>query len=478
VKWQEESKLPEPMCSLNLRNPVFWSALLCLVPSLQAYQPRFTVEVSAQASAVYTLACLSHQIPCTRMKFQGRESQPAVAEWKAAFAAMPPIESDAYSYPFLPNTPALFPQQRRQQHILEALFDSRSAGELARQAHLDPALARKLWNALLSMRSTMPRMPSSLLTMRNASQKLLRDTRVSQLTQDIATLLNSSNANESIILHLIPSPDPTTDDATGTMIGRHVFVEITNFAKAEFGPSIAMHETIHYLYDSVSPETHRERMQMFLARSYPRASSFYTLFNEALAIASQRLLDIRMGENPDSEGDNDTYRDAYIPRAGNVLGPILEQWVSQRGRFDERFVRAYLDGCAKEFTPDLDSPRFLLVSGVFVASASAEAALDQLLSDLQSHSNVRLKPEDASWSRFTHAPLVLLGTSAELRPFWTRYPPIERFAAESPFIFTTMDRGAGIARPVIVLGGSGVDTIRAAAKELLSRTVWDASVSH
>jgi len=185
-----------------------------------------------------------------------------------------------------------------------------------------------------------------------------------------------------------------------------------------------------------------------------------------------------MGENPDSEGDNDTYRDAYIPRAGNVLGPILEQWVSQRGRFDERFVRAYLDGCAKEFTPDLDSPRFLLVSGVFVASASAEAALDQLLSDLQSHSNVRLQPEDASWSRFTHAPLVLLGTSAELRPFWTRYPPIERFAAESPFIFTTMDRGAGIARPVIVLGGSGVDTIRAAAKELLSRTVWDASVSH
>jgi hypothetical protein len=84
--------------------------------------------------------------------------------------------------------------------------------------------------------------------------------------------------------------------------------------------------------------------------------------------------------------------------------------------------------------------------------------LDQLLSDLQSHSNVRLKPEDASWRRFTHAPLVLLGTSAELRPFWTRYPAIERFAAEGRFIFTTMDRDAGIARPVIVLGGSGVDT--------------------
>jgi hypothetical protein len=410
------------------------------------------------------------------MKFQGRESQPAVAEWKAAFAAMPPIESDTYSCPFLPNTPALFLEERRQHHILEALFDSRSAGQLARQAHLDPALASKLWNALLSMRGTLPRAPSSLLAIRNASQKLLRDLRVSQLTQDIGTLLLPSNANESIILHLIPSPDPTTDDATGTMIGRHVFVEITNFAKAEFGPSIAMHETIHYLYDSVSPETHRERMQMFLGRSYPRASSFYTLFNEALAIASQRLLDIRMGENPDSEGD--TYRDAYIPRAGHVLGPILDQWVSQRGRFDERFVQAYLDGCAKEFAPDLDSPRFLLVSGVFVASASAEAALDQLLSDLQSHSNVRLKPEDASWSRFTHAPLVLLGTSAELRPFWTRYPAIEHFADEGPFIFTTMDRDAGVARPVIVLGGSSVDTIRAAAKELLSRTVWDASASH
>jgi len=216
---------------------------------------------------------------------------------------------------------------------------------------------------------------------------------------------------------------------------------------------------------------------MFLARSYPRASSFYTLFNEALAVAAQHLLDIRMGED-DAESEGDTYRDAYIPRAGRVLAPILDQWISRRRSFDEQLVQAYLDGCAKEFAPDLASPRFLLVSGVFVASASAGAALDQLLSDLQSHSNVRLKPEDGSWSRFTHTPLVLLGTSAELRPLWTQYPEIERFAAEGPFIFTTMDRDAGIARPVIVLGGSGVDTIRAAAKELLSRTVWDASASH
>ncbi|MBZ5633704.1 MAG: hypothetical protein LAO55_11335 [Acidobacteriia bacterium] len=338
-------------------------------------------------------------------------------------------------------------------------------------------MARKLWSALLSMRGTMPRTPSSLLTMRNASQKLLRDIRVSQLTRDIGTLLNPSGANESIILHLIPSPDPTTDEATGTMVGRHVFVEVTDYAKADFAPSIALHETIHYLYDSVSPKTHRGRMQMFLARSYPRASSFYTLFNEALAVAAQHLLDIRMGED-DAESEGDTYRDAYIPRAGRVLAPILDQWISRRRRFDEQFVQAYLDGCAKEFAPDLASPRFLLVSGVFVASASAEAALDQLLSDLQSHSNVTLKPEDGSWSRFTHTPLVLLGTSAELRPFWTQYPEIERFAAEGSFISATMDRHAGMTRPVIVLGGSGVDAIRAAAKELLTRSVWDASVSH
>jgi hypothetical protein len=74
--------------------------------------------------------------------------------------------------------------------------------------------------------------------------------------------------------------------------------------------------------------------------------------------------------------------------------------------------------------------------------------------------------------------LVLLGTPAELRTFSTQYPEIERFAAEASFIFTTMDRDAGIIRPVIVLGGSDVNAIRAAAKELLTRTVWDASVSH
>jgi hypothetical protein len=148
----------------------------------------------------------------------------------------------------------------------------------------------------------MPRAPSSLLTMRDASQKLLRDIKVSQLTRDIGALLNPSAANESIILHLIPSPDPTTDEAAGTMVGRHVFVEVTNYAKADFAPSVALHETIHYLYDSVPPETHRDRVQMFLARSYPRASSFYTLFNEALAVAAQHLLDIRMGKD-DAESE-------------------------------------------------------------------------------------------------------------------------------------------------------------------------------
>lgn len=463
--------------SRTRRKPALWHVpiALCLVSSLQAYQPHFSVEASLQTSAVYTLACLGNQISCTRTKFQGRESQPAVAEWKAVFAAMPAIASDTSVDPFLPNTPALFPAQNHRNQILEALFDARSEEQLARQAQLDRALARKLWSAIRSMRDSLPRIPASLPAMRNASQKLLRDPRVSNLTQDIGAFLQPTGANEAIILHLIPSPDPSTDDANGTMIGRHVFVEITNSAQADFAPSIAIHETIHYLYDSVSAGTHRDRMRLFLARAYPRASSFYTLFNEALAVASQRLLDIRMGEKPDSEGDS--YRDAYIPRAGRVLGPILDQWISQHGRFDERFVQAYLDGCAKEFAPDRDSPNFVLVSGVFVASSSAEAAVAQLLSDLQSHSNVRLTPEESGWNRFTNAPLVLLGTPAELRSFWARYPAIEHIAAEGPFILTEIDRDGGIDRPVIVLAGSGGDEIKAAAKDLLGRTVWDASVT-
>jgi hypothetical protein len=87
--------LPAPEGSLILRKFVLWytPVFFFLASSLQAYPPRFTAEVSAHASAVYTLACLSRQIPCTRTKFQERENSPAVAEWKAAFAAMPPISS-------------------------------------------------------------------------------------------------------------------------------------------------------------------------------------------------------------------------------------------------------------------------------------------------------------------------------------------------------------------------------------------------
>lgn len=435
-------------------------AWLAAALTLGAYEPRFTVSTSNHATAVYHLACITDQIGCTKKKFGAHAGHPSVAEWKAAFAALKaePAQETGPS-PFPANTPGMHPEVRLRTRTLEAVLDSKSAGELARRSRIDAAVARRMWRALDGMKRALGDTRAQVRKHVVPAQRLLNDPRLAGLARDVGSLLEPGQANERIELHLIPSPEPKTDDAMGTFIGHHAVIELTDSAKAEFIVSVALHETIHYLYDSVPAKAHRERMEMFVARNHPRASSFYALFNEALAVATQHLLTKKMQWPEEKKSDQEMYRHAYIPRAGRVLAPVLDKRISDRRRFDGEFVKAYEEACVTEFGADLRSPRFTLVSGVFLPSDAAEPAFGTLMSALQPVSWVR----GGNWQQYTHMPIVLFGNHDDLKTLHSDHPEIAKLAIQRSFVVSKQ----GERRPLIVLGGKDPDSITRAAQALL-----------
>lgn len=437
--------------------------------TLVAYEPRFTVSTSNQATAVYHLACITDQIGCTKKKFGVHAKHPSVAEWKAAFAELKPEPAqEAAPSPFPANTPGMHPEVRLRARTLEAVLDSKSAGELARRARMDPAVARRMWKALEGMARALGDTGAQVRRQVVPAQRLLNDPRLAGLARNVGSLLEPAGASERIQLHLIPSPEPKTDEAMGTFIGHHAVIELTDSAKPEFIASVALHETIHYLYDSVPAKAHRKRMEMFVARDHPRAASFYALFNEALAVATQHLLTKRMQWPEEQKSDEEMYRHAYIPRAGRVLAPVLEQWIGDRRGFDGEFVKAYEEACVTEFAADLRSPSFIFVSGDFVVSEAGEKAFGVLMGDLQAVSWVKRGDRQL----YTHLPILHL----------VEYDAIDELHTVIPHIFTLTKMKSfavlsSAPRAIAVISGSDADAIVDGVRTFLGMPAFPEAVS-
>ncbi|MDX1980259.1 MAG: alpha/beta hydrolase [Bryobacteraceae bacterium] len=441
-----------------------WAMLLAWVATaltLSAYEPRFTVRTSNHATAVYHLACITDQIGCTKKKFGEHAKHPSVEEWKAAFAELKPEPAnETRPSPFPANTLGMHPEVRLRARTLEAALDARSAGDLARRARIDPDVARKMWRALDGMKRALGDTRSAVRRHVAPTQRILKDPRLTGLARKVGALLEPGQASERIELHLIPSPEPKTDEAMGTFIGHHAVIELTDGAKPEFAASVALHETIHYLYDSVPTKAHRDRIEMFVARQHPRASSFYALFNEALAVATQHLLTRRMQWREEKKSDEEMYRHSYVPRAGRVLAPIVEQWIAERRRFDGELVKAYEEACLREFAADLADPRFVLVSSVFLPSNAGESAFGTVMSALQPVSWVR----GGNWQQYTHLPIVLFGNHDDLKTIRAAHPEIAKLAVQQSFVVSKESER----RPLVVLGGNDPDSITRAAQALLA----------
>lgn len=436
--------------------------------TLGAYEPRFTVSTSTHATAVYHLACITDQIGCTKKKFGAQAKHPSVEAWKAAFAELKAEpEPEPGPSPFPANTPGMHAEVRFRARVLEAVLDSKSAGDLARRARIDSGVARKIWNAIGGMKRAIGDNRAAVRWV-GPTQRILNDARLAGLARDVGSLLEPGQARERIAFHLIPSPEPKTDEAMGTFIGHHAVIEVVDSAKADFIASVGLHETIHYLYDSVPAQAHRERMDFFAARSHPRASTFYALFNEALAVATQHLLTGRMQWPEAAKSDQEMYRHAYIPRAGRVLTPVLEKWIGERRRFDGEFVKAYEEACTREFAADLRNPRFIFVSGAFVVSDAGEKAFGVLMPELQPVSWVR----GGNWQQYTHLPILHLVDHDSIEELHTVIPQV--------FTLTKMRSFAVLSatpRAIGVISGQDGEAIAEGVRTFLDKPAFPEEVS-
>ena len=124
-----------------------------------------------------------------------------------------------------------------------------------------------------------------------------------ELARRAAAFVHAAPDLTDVFMHVVPSPDVSNDEATGTAVRNHFFMELVppdtvKEPAADVGKmvvSIGLHELTHAFYDSAPVQVHQEIMQQFVDSSDARAPSFYTYLNEAIATAVQEMADDEPG---------------------------------------------------------------------------------------------------------------------------------------------------------------------------------------
>jgi hypothetical protein len=134
------------------------------------------------------------------------------------------------------------------------------------------------------------------------------------LLRQVASFVRADAGITNVYMHVVPSPDVGNDNASGTVIRNHFFMELVppgpadadRDRAAKMVVSVAVHELTHALYDSAPPATHLALMRQFVAVSDRSGPSMYAFLNEAIATAVQGMA-VALAQ--DDEGE---YRHPYI----------------------------------------------------------------------------------------------------------------------------------------------------------------------
>lgn len=433
-------------------------AIILTVPAA-AYEPKVRAMASEHSQAVYHLACLSGERPCTRGVFERfwTEYLPPdsgdvrhLRAWHEALRRIHDTAGPGDATPYLSNTDSLYPGKREQLRVIEALLDSGSSADFSRRSRLDAAAVAQLWQAVAHVRRRLARhwrARGRVLAERflPASQRQLREPRWIRLAGEMADFISAGQPAREIKVQLIPSP-ALDDTAKASFVGRHLLLEVNERAKSELVVSVALHELTHHLYDSVPAAKQIERMEMFRQAGLTHGAAFYGLLNEALAVAAQGVLTSRLAATAHPKQDGDEYRHAYISRAGRVTGPLLAERLSRGEVFDASFVDAYIQRLTKELAGDITNPRLLFFSAAFLPTGEANKAAEYLRGEIQPGAWI----QSGEFQRHSDLPLIFLGLSEQNRHLWESFPELEALDGARGYVFARTSPGA---RPVVIVGG-------------------------
>ena len=153
----------------------------------------------------------------------------------------------------------------------------------------------------------------------------------------------------NVYMHVVPSPDVGNDDASGTVIRNHFFMELVpppgsdsaaSRRAAKMVVGVAVHELAHALYDSAPVTVHLALMRQFVVASDHGGPSMYAFVNEAIATAVSGMVADLASEDDSDDGGED--RHPYIPRLGRAATEPLRMALATSKTMNDGFVDDYV----------------------------------------------------------------------------------------------------------------------------------------
>jgi hypothetical protein len=423
---------------------------MILAAALLAAPLVFHADAGEFANVVYNVACLTHQISCTTEKYERfwkdelhwtPVDERELARWKAIVANVERRAPAATSAPLLPNYLSYYPSLRSRQFMIAAALDAGSPGNFrARAGRVVPAAdARALASALSHFQQRLhpwwQRVGRARVGSVRDVQRALTSAR-KDLARRAAAFVHATPDFTDVFMHVVPSPEVSNDEATGTAVRNHFFMELVppdtvkepDADVGEMVVSVGLHELTHAFYDSAPVEMHRQLMQQFVDSSEALAPSFYTFLNEAVATAIQEMAD----DEPWSEDGG--YRQAYIPRLGHIAVPLIAAAMANGKTISDGFVSAYLRNGREALNGDVDTLRFALSSSALIASDPMQSAVQQFRKAFRPWFTVSTQVE---WQTFGELNAVLFLGYDEARKFTSQVPRLDSLRTHRGFAFVT-----------------------------------------
>jgi hypothetical protein len=393
--------------------------------------------------------CLAQQASCTREKYDrlwkdelkwSAEDQAQLDRWLSIIRAAQSREPAPPNAPLLANYPSFYPPLRKRTAILAAALDAQSVNAFeTRAARLVPredalALARALRHFQTRLAPWWRRVGRARVSgLRGIDREF--SPRVRNLFGQVASFLGADALTDAHV-HVVPSPDTANDDASGTLVGNHFFMELVppgtgNAAASEatkMVAGVAIHELIHALYDAAPMATHLAVMRQFAGSPDPASPAMYTLLNEAIATA---VTGIALDLSGDLETDDGReYRHPYIPRLGRAASEPITTALAAERTITDGFVADYVRAARAILGEDADSLAFRFSAVAVMASETLRPAAASLR---QAIGPTAATDSRENWQRIEELNAVFLLTYDEAREFAGRIPDFSTLTTRRGF---------------------------------------------
>lgn len=346
--------------------------LVALRPSAAA-RVELHVDLDQRVNAVYHLACLAGTFGCTTAAFERfwkerlgwtGADQAAVDRWRRTMTAVTNAAPARPPAPLLPNTARFHPTQVARTAVVVAAIETASIDELRRRSGgvLDAEAAADVKSAVdhveRRIRSWFRTTGRRLVERRVGQIKdAARRRRFADATARTATFLETELPNPNVYLHVIAGPEPQSTDSAANVFGNHFVVEVVDATTADGIVEGATHELTHYLYDRVPVDKQLAVIETFVTSRAQSAAGLYTYLNEAVAIASQALLE---DESDGTFDDDASYRHPYIAPLGAATVPLMRGAVGRKTTWLQGFASSYIAAGTAALEEKLGQPQFVL----------------------------------------------------------------------------------------------------------------------